>query len=129
MSASIAYIRFKSTGNVYYACFENASDVLLPNICTYEECYGVGPIDYCRKTGYVCDLCPNTASDLDDVDIYSEYAGGMSWSGQGSESLKLLRGECLDPWEYYRILKYYYNGEPPQWVKDFLAERRKSNEV
>lgn len=128
MSASIAYIRFKSTGNVYYACFENASDVLLPNICTYKDCYDIGPIDYCRKIGYVCDSCPSTASDLDDVDIYSEYGGGMSWVGQGSEKLKLLVEDCLDPWEYYETLKHHYS-EPPQWVKDFLAKRRKNDEV
>ncbi len=53
MSAAFGLVRFKRTGNIYYGCYEGTSDVIIPYLCTPEECYNkeelyYNPINYCR---------------------------------------------------------------------------------
>lgn len=122
MSASFALVKFKSTGNIYYGCYEGTSDILTPFICTPEECYNEKTdcycaISYCRelRKARVWKF-PANIDDLDDVEIYSDYGGGFYWSGTGSESLKMLKGE-LDPFE--NCYDDMHDGQP-DWVVEFL---------
>lgn len=123
MSRSYAMIRFKKTGNIYMGCYNGTSDILLPFICTPEECYDEKvdcycSISYCqdikdqRETWYL----PDGVTDLDECEIYSDYGGGFYWSGVGSESAKMI-SEVLDPFEYcYEEMVF---NRRPEWVDDF----------
>lgn len=130
MSASFALIKFKKTGNIYYGCYEGTSDVLLPYICTPEECYNKNidcycPITYCRE---LTDRAANRSwiisddelkgSYLDDVEIYSDYGGGFYWKSSGCEAFKKVNvwgtpydDGCID-----------YADGVPDWAKEFLEE-------
>lgn len=126
MSASFALVRFNKTGNIYYGCYEGTSDLMLPFICTPEECYDENidcycAITYCRniKGQYTTWLFPNDVADLDDIEIYSDYGGGFYWSGTGSESIKMIK-DYLDPWEQcYENIK---DGQP-KWAEEFLKHQ------
>lgn len=121
MSASLAMIKFKKTGNIYFGCYEGTSDLLLPYICTPEECYNEKHDCYCALT-YCRELfnrnlhnswiISDDTSDVDEVEIYSDYGGGFYWSSIGSESLKKINGG--DPWEYGDV-----TDGVPDWVKEF----------
>lgn len=126
MSASFGLVKFKRTGNIYYGCYEGTSDLIIPFICTPEECYDKETdcylaITYCRKLDNECKTWkfPDNITDLDNIEIYSDYGGGFYWSGTGSESIKTIK-DHLDPWEEcYKDMK---NGKP-EWVKEFLEQR------
>lgn len=121
MSASFALVKFKSTGNIYFGCYEGTSDILIPYICTPEECYDEKldcycSISHCRdlsaqhKTWAYPDNVP-----ADEVEIYSDYGGGFYWNGHGSESIKMIK-DFLDPWDNYTTIE---DGKP-EWVEEFL---------
>lgn len=128
MSASFALIKFKATGNIYYGCYEGTSDLLLPHICTSEECYdehhGIySPIRRCRELharatdiSWIISNDELEGSYLDDVEIYSDYGGGFYWRSHGCEAIKKVNvwGE---PWsdEYANVMDGV-----PDWVKEFL---------
>lgn len=124
MSAAIALIRFNKTGNVYYGDYEGTSDILSPFICTPKECYDekldcYDPIGFCRKMNSTCSwIFPSNVTDLDDVEIYSDYGGGFYWTGAGSESIKMLK-EYLNPWE--ECSKAIRDGKP-EWFKGYVNE-------
>lgn len=123
MSAAFALVKFKKTGNIYYGCYEGSSDIMVPFICTPDECYDeetdcYWAITYCRKLDCQHETWkfPDNVTDLDDIEIYSDYGGGFYWSGTGSESIRMIK-DYLNPWEEcYRDMK---DGEP-DWVKIFL---------
>lgn len=126
MSASFGLVRFKKTGNIYYGCYEGTSDLMLPFICTPEECYDEKidcycAITYCRNIEgqYETWLFPDDVADLDDIEIYSDYGGGFYWNGTGSESVKMIK-DYLDPWE--RCYKNMKDGQP-KWVEEFLKHQ------
>jgi hypothetical protein len=77
---------------------------------------------YCKT-----DSCrfPDDVADLDDVEIYSDYGGGFYWSGKGSESIKMVDYDSLNPWEtsYDDIVDGM-----PEWADKFLKELRDSDE-
>lgn len=126
MSASFGLVRFKKTGNIYYGCYEGTSDLMLPFICTPEECYDEKIDCYCAITHcrniegrYATWLFPDDVADLDDIEIYSDYGGGFYWNGTGSESIKMIK-DYLDPWEQcYKNMKH---GQP-KWVEEFLKHQ------
>lgn len=126
MSASFGLVRFKKTGNIYYGCYEGTSDLMLPFICTPEECYDEKidcycAITHCRniKGRYATWLFPDDVADLDDIEIYSDYGGGFYWNGTGSESIMMIK-DYLDPWEQcYKNMK---DGQP-KWVEEFLKHQ------
>lgn len=124
MSATYALVRFKKTGNIYFGCYEGTSDTMNPFICTPEECYDemsdcYCSISYCRglllSRGY---RFPDNVTDLDEVEIYSDYGGGFYWPGTGSESIKMIE-DYRDPWEecYEKMI----DGKP-EWVEEFLKQ-------
>lgn len=122
MSASFGLVRFNRTGKVYYGCYEGTSDVMIPYLCIPKECYDDDdqryyPISYCRHLGDINDWkFPDSISDLDQVEIYSDYGGGFYWPSEGSESVKMIKGNLM-PWENcYEDMKYGI----PQWASDFL---------
>lgn len=122
MSASFVLVKFKRTGNIYYGCYEGTSDVTIPYLCTPEECYIENeqcyrPISYCRHLGDINDWeFHDSVSDLDQVEIYSDYGGGFYWHGKGSESIKMIK-ENLMPWD--NCYEDVQNGIP-KWARDFL---------
>lgn len=123
MSAAFGLVKFKKTGNVYYGCYEGTSDIMIPFICTPEECYNEETDCYCAIS-YCRELdsrdrtwkFPDNVDDLDDIEIYSSYGGGFYWSGTGSESIKMIKN-YLNPWEEcYKDMKHY----EPEWVEEFF---------
>jgi hypothetical protein len=128
MSSSFALIRFEKTGNIYYGCYNGTSDILIPFLCTPAECYNpltdcYCAISYCRDLSKQHDLWrfPDDVSDVDNVEIYSDYGGGFYWHGVGSESAKMVN-HPLDPFE--ECDEDVIDGEPV-WVKQFLEELEK----
>ena len=119
MSRSFALIKFDKTNNIYYGCYNGTSDILIPKICTPEECYdkeynAYRPISYLDvPSNYILNIQVN---DFDNVYIYSDYGGGFWWRGTGSESAKYIK-EGLDPWNEDIQIK----DEVPKWVQDFLS--------
>lgn len=122
MSRAFALVKFKKTGNIYYGCYNGTPDILLPFLCTPQECYDETLECYCSII-YCTELSdrnswefPDNVKDLDDIEIYSDYGGGFYWSGTGSESVKMVY-EFLNPFdEVYPDIK---NGQP-EWVEKFL---------
>ena len=122
MSKAFALVKFKKTGNIYYGCYNGTPDILLPFLCTPQECYDETLDCYC-SVAYCTELSdhnswefPDNVTDLDNIEIYSDYGGGFYWSGTGSESVKMVN-EFLNPFdEVYEDIK---DGQP-EWVEDFL---------
>lgn len=125
MSRAFGLVRFKTTGNIYYGCYNGTSDIMLPFLCTPEECYDEKLDCYCaiiycqelRKKRGSWDF-PSDVTDLDEVEIYSDYGGGFYWPGSGSESARMLDTH-LNPWE--EVYDEVKDGRP-DWVMDFLEE-------
>lgn len=103
MSASWGLVRFKKTGNIYMCCYEGTTDILVPFICTPEECWDeksdcYHSIAYCRQLSEGRSWAfPDDVTDLDECDVYSDYGDGFHWSGTGSESLKMIK-DGRNPW-------------------------------
>ena len=123
MSATFGLVKFKKTGNIYYACYEGTTDIMIPYLCTPEECYdektdSYWAITYCRELGdkHKTWKFPDNIADLDDIEIYSDYGGGFYWSGTGSESIKMINDYLMPYEQCWEDMKY---GEP-EWVKEFL---------
>lgn len=132
MSRSFALVKFKSTGNIYYGCYNGTVDVLLPFLCTPQECYDEKidcycAITYCMELSRKSDVWrfPDDVTDLDDVEIYSDYGGGFYWSGKGSESIKMVDYASQDPWE--TPCEDIVDGMP-EWAEEFLEELEDSDE-
>ena len=126
MSRSFALVKFKKTGNIYYGCYNGTSYIMMPFLCTPQECYDKELDCYCAIT-YCTELSkqhnswklPDNITDLDEVEIYSDYGGGFYWSGHGSESAKML-DDYLDPWEaVYDDIK----DGIPEWADEFLKSQ------
>ena len=122
MSSSFALIRFNKTGNIYYGCYDGTSDILIPFIFTPEECYNEKTDCYC-SISYGKQLrkerewkAPDNISDLDDVEIYADYASGFYWPGTGSESLRRVVTELMP---FDSVDDIHKDGEP-EWVTKFL---------
>lgn len=128
MSSAFGLVKFKTTGNIYYCCYNGTSDIMNPYICTPEECYDEATdaywaITYCEALDfkYKTWKFPNNVTDLDEIEIYSDYGGGFYWSGTGSESIKMIKN-YLNPWEEcYEDMK---DGKP-EWVINFLDRLEK----
>lgn len=123
MSASFGLVKFKSTGNIYYCCYEGTSDLLNPHICTPEACYNLEmdmfcAISYCRglRELHYDQTFPDNVTDLDEVEIYADYGNGFYWKGFGSESCKMIKGP-LDPWNERGVC---ITDGTPEWAKKEL---------
>ena len=123
MSASYGLVKFKKTGNVYYCCYEGTSDIMIPFLCTPEECFdksfdGFCAITYCRELGDKAKTWEfPEVDDLDDIEIYSDYGGGFYWNGIGSESAKMIKEEIN-----FGEKVYEYTDGKPLWINDFERE-------
>lgn len=128
MSKAWALVRFEKTGNIYCGCYNGTVDLMLPMLCTSEECYDketdcYWAIKYCQDLPY-CEK--NKNEDIDDVEIYVDYGKGFYWKGKGNESMKRLAFNSLDPYniEYYHGIPVTANETPiygkPDWVTNFF---------
>lgn len=83
MSKAFAFVKFQKTGNVYYGYYDGTTDVMCPLICTPEECRNENgcccPISYLGKSDKWRDYdeMRKDLSDLDDIEIYSDYGYGF----------------------------------------------------
>lgn len=126
MSRAFGLVRFSRTGNIYYCCYNGTCDITIPFLCTSEECYNEKLDCYCAIT-YCQELSrqhgswafPDNVSDLDDIEIYSDYGGGFYWRGTGSESIKMINDYLAPFEECYKDIK---DGQP-DWVKEFLEQQ------
>ena len=120
MSASWGLVKFKKTGNIYMCCYEGTSDILNPFFCTPAECYDEKfdcycSIMHCRELSKGRSWAfPDDVTDLDEVEIYSDYGGGFYWSGTGSESLKMIK-DGINTLE--EDIEETYG--KPEWVAEF----------
>lgn len=120
MSAAFGFVKFLSTGNIYYCYYNGTSDILVPYICTPEECKTndgfYSSLSYIENHGGNW-VFPNV-EDVDDVEIYSDYGSGFYWKGIGSESVKMIKSPLM-PFEqcYEEITR-----GKPDWVSKFLNE-------
>lgn len=125
MSATWGAVKFKKTGNVYFGCYEGATDTFRPYICTPEECYDEKldcycSIWHCRELSKNRDrIFPDDVTDLDEVELYSDIGDGFYWSGTGSESLKMIK-TGLDTLEE----GIEETDGKPRWVKKFEKQLR-----
>lgn len=77
IGASYGLVKFKKTGNVYYCCYEGTSDIMIPFLCTPEECFDKSfdrfcAISYCRELGDKAKTWEfPEVDDLDDIDYNS----------------------------------------------------------
>ena len=122
MSASWALIRFKKTGNIYMGCYEGTSDTMNPYICTADECWDenfqvYSSITHCRKIAAERDwIFPKDISDLDEVEIYSDYGFGGVYRAVGSENAKMI--DCpLDEFGELDWDEIIHN--KPEWVDTY----------
>lgn len=125
MSRTYGLVRFNKTGNIYFGCYNGTSDVMIPYICTPEECYDE-KVDCYLSISYCQDLSrqhgtwefPDNVDDLDEIEIYSDYGGGFYWPGIGSESVKMIK-DYLNPYE--ECYDEMTDGQP-DWVKQFWID-------
>lgn len=123
MSHAFGLVKFKTTGNIYYCCYDGTSDIMVPFLCTPEECYNkdydlYDPIEYCQKLSKGKSwYLPDNISDLDAIEIYSDYGGGFYWAGTGSESAKMIEN-YLNP--FNDVSWFDIHDGSPEWVKEFL---------
>lgn len=125
MSATYALIRFKKTGNIYMGCYEGTSDIMVPYICTPEECWDEKwdcycAISYCRELARGKSYTfPKDAPDVDECEVYADYGGGFYWDGIGSESLKMIKSPEFEWGE----LDYEETTDgTPDWVREYWKE-------
>lgn len=124
MSSTFALVKFKTTGNVYFGCYDGTSDILIPHILTPEECYDEELDCYCsiiecRKLAQYKSWMFPFDELVDDVEIYSDYGGGFYWSGTGSETIRMVR-EPLNMSTYYET-----KDGMPEWAREFLESLEK----
>ena len=125
MSASWALIRFKKTGNVYMGCYEGTSDTMNPYICTADECYDEKldcycSITHCRKIASGRDwIFPKDISDIDEVEVYSDYGFSGLYKAIGSETARMI--DCpLD--EFGELDWDVISREKPDWVDEYWRD-------
>lgn len=125
MSRAFGLIKFKKTGNIYYGCYNGTSDVMYPCLCTPEECRDedgrYDSITYCAglvENGNFDWRFPKDVSDIDKVEIYSDYGRGFWWYGTGSETAKRIAGPLAPYDEDFPI----FSGKP-EWVEKFFEKQ------
>lgn len=121
MSKSVALVKFKKTGNIYYGYYNGTCDVLSPFLCTPQECYNkeydcYEAISYCNKLNNPknWEIWKNLTN-LDDVEIYSDYGGGFYWNGTGNESERMVKTYIAPFDQFPEDVK---DGKP-KWVRTF----------
>ena len=122
MSASYGLVKFKTTGNIYMCCYEGTSDIMIPFIFKPEECYTkdgyYNVISYGRELAKKNNWDIPKASDVDEIEIYSDYGGGFYWKGKGSESLKVI----TSGYDFDEDVHDYEDGSP-EWVSAFWEDK------
>lgn len=125
MSATYGLVKFKTTGNIYMCCYEGTSDIMIPFIFKPEECYtkdGYNVISYGRELAKKNNWDIPKVSDVDEIEIYSDYGGGFYWQGKGSESLKVI----TSGYDFDEDVHDYEDGRP-EWVSVFWETLRETN--
>lgn len=124
MSSSFALVKFKKTGNIYYTYYNGTSDTICPFLYTAQECYDPKIDCYCAISygrtlwgQHSSRTFPDNVTDVDDVEIYSDYGGGFYWDGTGSESIKMIN-PILDEWGELALPNE--KSGMPEWVDEFL---------
>lgn len=117
MSAAYGLVKFKKTGNVYMCCYNGTADIMIPFIFRPEECIDEEgrylAIYYGKKLAENNSWEVPDVSDVDDIEIYSDYGYGFYWQGKGSESSKfIISGSSFEECDNYSYGK-------PKWVDDF----------
>ena len=120
MSRAFGLCRFRSTSNIYWCVYDGTSDVMYPWLYTDEEITDNNGGTHLfsminSKRPWKPEQPP---TDIDVVDLYSDYGGGFYWCGKGSELNRLILSELapLDDWSQD------VTDGVPSWVSDFLTE-------
>lgn len=120
MSKSFGLCRFRSTSNIYWCVYDGTSDVMYPWLYTDEEITDDNGGTHLfsminSKRPWKPEQPP---TDIDVVDLYSDYGGGFYWRGTGSESNRMILNNLMpfdECWEGTSDGK-------PDWVRIFLKE-------
>ena len=123
----MALVKFEKTGNVYWGCYDGTCDIMYNQLTPYNEAERYPGFDSFENK----DIEGIEITDLDNVEIYSDYGAGFFWSKncKGSETHKcLVKGIRPFDVDYDEEEQIYAEDGQPDWVKDIfekLAARRK----
>lgn len=135
MSRAIALVKFNKTENIYMGVYDGTVDVLVPVILPPEKCL---KDDGCYHTfdsieeaynQFNTDDLDYTDSDIDDVEIYSDYGGGFFWDGKGVEKYGYILNDYLAPFmRTYHFVPWDDSPDDsilvvdgkPEWVEEFM---------
>ena len=138
MSRAIALVKFNKTGNIYIGVYDGTVDVLVPVVLPPEKClkddgcYHVfDSIEeaYNQFKSTDRDLINYSNSEIDEVEIYSDYGGGFFWMAEGIESYGLIFNKYLAPFNYIDHFTPWCLDDNnsievidgvPEWAKEFM---------
>ena len=124
MSRVFGLCRFRSTGNIYWCVYDGTSDLMYPWLGKSKDITDDdGHINVFNILKEDRPWEPvEQPTDIDEVDLYSDYGGGFYWHGTGSESNKLILSN-LTPFD--ECYDYITDGFP-DWVSSFIEDRSRS---
>ncbi len=135
MSRALALVKFNKTGNIYMGVYSGTTDVLYPVILTPEKCIneeGIYDVFRYVEEAYNhlnTDEMEYDNSEIDDVEIYSDYGGGFYWEGKGVEKHGYILNDYLAPFDYVTSPLPWYNVADdsimvmdgvPKWAEEFM---------
>lgn len=120
MSRAIALVKFKKTDNIYWGCYDGTSDCMYNNLIPYNELdFKQYDFDMFKSSNFK-PINRKNITDIDNIEIYSDYGGGFYWDGKGSELNKCITygfyPTCESIDNYYKgFYDEFHDGEP-DWV-------------
>ena len=123
MSRAVALVKFEKTGNIYWGCYNGISDSMYNQLIPYNETERYPGFDFFETK----DIEESEITDLDNVEIYSDYGRGFFWSKhcKGSETHKCLVNGRLP----FMLIdsededeQIYTEKGQPDWVKDIFEK-------
>lgn len=122
MSRAVALVKFEKTGNVYWGCYDGTCDFMYNQLTPYNEAESYPGFDSFKSK----DIEGLEITDLDNVEIYSDYGRGFYWSKncKGSETHKcLVKGTWPFRWAEFDDEEYIpIEDGQPDWVKDIFGK-------
>ena len=109
MSRAMALVKFNKTKNIYWGCYDGTCDIMYAKLIPL-----ITPNDDYDMDNFRENVPIANHTDVDDIEIYSDYGSGFYWNGKGSETSK-----CITSGFAYDI-DSYINGIPDwaEWIFD-----------
>lgn len=126
MSRALALVKFNRTGNIYMGVYSGTTDILYPVVLTPEKCIneeGIYDVFRYIEEAYNhldTDEIEYDNSEIDDIEIYSDYGGGFCWDEKGVERYGYILNDYLAPWDDSPDDSIIVVDGKPEWVKEFM---------